>query len=157
MKHARLTIFTIVFLLITAYISAAQTPKPETPPRRIAISLRDADPVSGNLVGADATTLLIEVDGKLTKFALDDVTMIIFAPTRAKTATLPPSGAEPPALVASESATSPATIAPEPNETVSPSTSTPTSTGGPVQVRGYYRKDGTYVRPHTRSAPRRKN
>jgi hypothetical protein len=29
-------------------------------------------------------------------------------------------------------------------------------TNGPVQVRGYYRKDGTYVRPHTRSAPRRK-
>lgn len=28
---------------------------------------------------------------------------------------------------------------------------------GRVQVRGYYRKDGTYVRPHTRSAPRRRN
>lgn len=26
---------------------------------------------------------------------------------------------------------------------------------GPVHVRGYYRKDGTYVRPHTRSLPRR--
>jgi len=25
-----------------------------------------------------------------------------------------------------------------------------------VNVKGYYRKDGTYVRPHTRSAPRRK-
>ena len=24
-----------------------------------------------------------------------------------------------------------------------------------VSVRGYYRKDGTYVRPHTRSRPRR--
>jgi hypothetical protein len=24
------------------------------------------------------------------------------------------------------------------------------NTGGPIQVRGYYRKDGTYVRPHTR-------
>lgn len=29
------------------------------------------------------------------------------------------------------------------------------STGGRVHVRGYYRKDGTYVRPHTRSRPRR--
>lgn len=29
------------------------------------------------------------------------------------------------------------------------------SGGGTVRVRGYYRKDGTYVRPHTRSAPRR--
>lgn len=29
---------------------------------------------------------------------------------------------------------------------------------GTVQVRGYYRKDGTYVRPHTRKSPsRRKN
>jgi hypothetical protein len=32
----------------------------------------------------------------------------------------------------------------------SSSTSTP---GTDVQVKGYYRKDGTYVRPHTRSAP----
>lgn len=31
------------------------------------------------------------------------------------------------------------------------------STGGSVQVKGYYRKDGTYVRPHTRSAPKRRN
>ena len=29
-------------------------------------------------------------------------------------------------------------------------------TGGTVSVRGYMRKDGTYVRPHTRSAPRRR-
>jgi endonuclease YncB( thermonuclease family) len=28
---------------------------------------------------------------------------------------------------------------------------------GTVNVRGHYRKDGTYVRPHTRSAPRRRN
>lgn len=28
--------------------------------------------------------------------------------------------------------------------------------GGRVQVRGYYRKNGTYVSPHTRSAPRRR-
>jgi hypothetical protein len=26
---------------------------------------------------------------------------------------------------------------------------------GTVSVKGYYRKDGTYVRPHTRSAPKR--
>lgn len=31
-----------------------------------------------------------------------------------------------------------------------------TSNGGTVNVKGYYRKDGTYVRPHTRSAPKRK-
>lgn len=29
------------------------------------------------------------------------------------------------------------------------------SSGGRVYVRGYYRKDGTYVRPHTRRRPRR--
>lgn len=27
--------------------------------------------------------------------------------------------------------------------------------GGSVQVRGYHRRDGTYVRPHSRSRPRR--
>jgi hypothetical protein len=30
------------------------------------------------------------------------------------------------------------------------------SSGGTVQVKGYYRKNGTYVKPHTRSAPKRK-
>jgi hypothetical protein len=29
----------------------------------------------------------------------------------------------------------------------------PPSSGGRVQVRGYTRRDGTYVRPHTRSRP----
>ncbi len=29
------------------------------------------------------------------------------------------------------------------------------STGGDVQVKGYYRKDGTYVKPHTRSKKRK--
>lgn len=31
-----------------------------------------------------------------------------------------------------------------------------TSSGGTVHVKGYTRKDGTYVRPHTRSASRRR-
>lgn len=31
-----------------------------------------------------------------------------------------------------------------------------TSSGGTVHVKGYTRKDGTYVTPHTRSAPRRR-
>jgi len=30
------------------------------------------------------------------------------------------------------------------------------NTNKPVEVKGYYRKDGTYVRPHTRNAPRKK-
>lgn len=32
--------------------------------------------------------------------------------------------------------------------------STPASSGGSVYVKGYYRKDGTYVKPHTRSRRR---
>lgn len=47
---------------------------------------------------------------------------------------------------------------------VTPDTSYPSSSSGAsqrtpgtdVHVKGYYRKDGTYVQPHTRSAPRRK-
>ncbi|TMX13324.1 hypothetical protein FGF01_03335 [Aeromonas salmonicida subsp. achromogenes] len=31
-----------------------------------------------------------------------------------------------------------------------------TSYCGPVKVKGYYRKNGTYVRPHTRSYPRKR-
>ncbi|MBO9658186.1 MAG: hypothetical protein J7527_05115 [Chitinophagaceae bacterium] len=34
--------------------------------------------------------------------------------------------------------------------------STPNSGYKPVAVKGYTRKDGTYVKPHTRSAPRRR-
>ena len=30
-----------------------------------------------------------------------------------------------------------------------------TPSSGTVYVKGYYRKDGTYVKPHTRSAPKR--
>lgn len=32
----------------------------------------------------------------------------------------------------------------------------PSSGGGQVQVKGYYRKNGTYVKPHTRSSPKRR-
>lgn len=39
----------------------------------------------------------------------------------------------------------------------SPSYYTPSSGAKTIQVKGYTRKDGTYVRPHTRSAPRGKN
>lgn len=34
--------------------------------------------------------------------------------------------------------------------------SSQSNSGGSVHVKGYTRKDGTYVRPHTRSAPRRR-
>lgn len=37
------------------------------------------------------------------------------------------------------------------------SSPSPTNNSGEVQVKGYYRKDGTYVRPHTRNTPKRKN
>lgn len=48
--------------------------------------------------------------------------------------------------------------APARQEAVAPvSTSSSSGSSGRVQVKGYYRKDGTYVRPHTRSAPRRRN
>lgn len=32
---------------------------------------------------------------------------------------------------------------------------TPSNSSGDVHVKGYYRKDGTYVKPHTRSKPRK--
>ena len=47
-----------------------------------------------------------------------------------------------------------ATDEPASSPTGTPASPAPsTSTGGEVHVKGYYRKDGTYVRPHTRSAP----
>jgi hypothetical protein len=45
------------------------------------------------------------------------------------------------------------------NQSYSPSQNSyksKSSSGGTVQVKGYYRKDGTYVKPHTRSAPKRR-
>lgn len=40
--------------------------------------------------------------------------------------------------------------------TASPTTTYTGSTGGSVSVRGYFRKNGTYVRSHTRRSPRRR-
>ncbi|WP_443946949.1 hypothetical protein ACJVDH_07525 [Pedobacter sp. AW1-32] len=37
-----------------------------------------------------------------------------------------------------------------------PSVNAGSASGGSVHVKGYTRKDGTYVRPHTRSAPRKR-
>ncbi|WP_316827834.1 hypothetical protein [Pedobacter miscanthi] len=42
-----------------------------------------------------------------------------------------------------------------PSATTRATTKSTGSSGGTVQVKGYTRKDGTYVRPHTRSAPRK--
>lgn len=50
----------------------------------------------------------------------------------------------------------PGTVTSPPPRTRQPSPSVASGpVGGPVHVKGYYRKDGTYVRPHTRSRPRR--
>lgn len=40
--------------------------------------------------------------------------------------------------------------------TTSPASSYTGGVGGSVSVRGYFRKDGTYVRSHTRRSPRRR-
>lgn len=42
------------------------------------------------------------------------------------------------------------------NYTKSSTNYSPSSSGGSVNVKSYTRKDGTYVRSHTRSAPRRR-
>jgi hypothetical protein len=48
--------------------------------------------------------------------------------------------------------------APAAKEAMAPEPTPPANSGaigGSVHVRGYYRREGTYVQPHTRSAPRR--
>jgi hypothetical protein len=52
----------------------------------------------------------------------------------------------------SSSSTSPTTS----SSTTRSTASGTTSSGKTVHVKGYYRKNGTYVQPHTRSAPHRK-
>lgn len=42
----------------------------------------------------------------------------------------------------------------DPFPSTPPAYAPPPSGSGRVHVRGYYRRDGTYVRPHTRSRPR---
>lgn len=42
-----------------------------------------------------------------------------------------------------------------PTATPRSTTKSTASSGGTVHVKGYTRKDGTYIKPHTRSAPRR--
>jgi hypothetical protein len=65
----------------------------------------------------------------------------------------PPVPANPPTLSTRENDSSPTSRVPAPSYTA-PSSSY--SGGGTVHVRGYYRKNGTYVQPHTRSAPHRR-
>jgi len=60
----------------------------------------------------------------------------------------------PPAMPASSGGSSFTATATSPMA-VSSSRASSTSSGGTVYVRGYYRNSGTYVAPHTRSAPRR--
>lgn len=46
-------------------------------------------------------------------------------------------------------------IAPQPGAPVDPTPAHASTAGTDVQVRGYVKKDGTIVAPHTRSAPHR--
>jgi hypothetical protein len=50
----------------------------------------------------------------------------------------------------------PSSSAPVAKKKKKSSTSYSSSSGGTVQVKGYYRKNGTYVKPHTRKAPTKK-
>jgi hypothetical protein len=50
---------------------------------------------------------------------------------------------------------SPSTRSRRPSAPSSDYSTPPSGYGGTVHVRGYYRRDGTYVRSHTRRAPRR--
>lgn len=64
-----------------------------------------------------------------------------------------------PASTAGAGAAAPQAVAPQTSPGAAPyvSPGTGRSPGTDVHVRGHYRKDGTYVRPHTRSAPRRRS
>lgn len=57
--------------------------------------------------------------------------------------------------VAALGASSPNPAPPVPTTPPDASTSSPRKNRGDVQVRGYYRKDGTYVAPHNRSRPKK--
>jgi hypothetical protein len=46
---------------------------------------------------------------------------------------------------------------PPPATSASSYSNSSTNSGGTVHVNGYYRKDGTYVRPYTRSAPKKRS
>jgi hypothetical protein len=54
----------------------------------------------------------------------------------------------------SNSSTKNSSSSASPKSSVSPKKSS--SSSGSVNVKGYTRKDGTYVKPHTRKAPKRK-
>lgn len=144
MRYHRLTVIATTAVLLCLVLSnsvfgQSQAAKVDSA-RRVVVSVEGEEPLVGNLIKADAEVLQIEVEGILQMVALDKVTMIVFAPKSSK------------AIVEPSAETS---LVPPPSS-AGEATASPSATGGPVNVRGYYRKDGTYVRPHTRNAPRRR-
>ena len=71
----------LLLLTLSATASGQQEAKP-TKPRRVTVMLADHNPVVGTLIGSDADMLLVKVGDDVRKIALDDVTMIIFAPVK---------------------------------------------------------------------------
>lgn len=75
------------FLLPFFLVCAAAAVSPQTAPiaepgRRVTVSLRKGEPVSGTFIGADAKTVSVESDGERLTLDLDNVASIVF--TRAE-------------------------------------------------------------------------
>lgn len=167
-----------IMILGPVFLSGAILALAPTPSRAETIVLRGGRTVEGELLTYEPTSKEFRFklrEGGVLTLRRADVERIILI--EAAPATIAPSFAPPAAPTASPSA---APRAPWPPPTVSaPSTaaerqeapastsalssatpsassaSSDSSRGGTVNVRGYTRKDGTYVPPHTRSAPRR--
>ncbi len=143
-QHTLKFLLSIIILLTLCTFAQSQTQK-----RRVVVSLRSGDPVVGNLIKSDDSTVEIEdADGQRHSIPLDDVSMIMFV-AQAQPAT---TENQTPAPASSTTETENSNTSSSTNESHNDSTGAPKT----VHVRGYYRRDGTYVQPHTRSAPHRR-
>lgn len=80
--HSRLILAALLLLICSSLALGQSQPINNASQRRVSVSLRDADPVTGNLVRANSNVLMIESGGIVRSIPLDDVTMIVFAPAR---------------------------------------------------------------------------
>lgn len=119
-----------------AYAAFSQT---LTTPERIAYATLVADSVGGAITVDTAAWMIRVVQGPLPPGPARAEVDRLLTEVRAKR---PPSGRHLDFLLdpSAKALASP-----------SPARAAPLEYNGPVHVRGYYRKDGTYVQPHTRS------
>lgn len=148
----------LVYLALPLFQNPEPIPIPAKKAEIVAPRARENDTVDYSRVVTEAKTVLSR-KRPLTELELNKVAMLLaslphFAPEYAASRVLMSDVDRRRMKLALRRISTPAPS--EPSALSDDDHYSPSYESGPVTVRGYYRSDGTYVRPHSRSAPRRR-